>query len=81
MDEVKKVIKKRAPRKISPEKRIKQIDDKIAKIQAEADKKIAELMAEKEALLKPIKAKQIIDEAIKNMDPTEIAEKLGITIE
>lgn len=81
MDEVKKVIKKRAPRKISPEKRIKQIDDKIAKIQAEADKKIAELMAEKESLLKPIKAKQIIDEAIKNMDPTEIAEKLGITIE
>ena len=81
MDEVKKVIKKRAPRKISPEKRIKQIDDKIAKIQAEADKKITELMAEKESLLKPIKAKQIIDEAIRNMDPTEIAEKLGITIE
>ena len=81
MDEVKKVIRKRAPRKVTPEKRIAAIDKQIAKIQADTERKIAELEAEKEELMKPIRAKQILDEAVKTMDPAEIAEKLGITIE
>ena len=81
MDEIKKVVRKRKPRTISPEKQIAAIDKKIAKIQADADKKIAELQAEKEALLKPIRAKQLVDEAIKNMSTEEIAEKLGISLD
>ncbi|MBQ2695088.1 hypothetical protein IJG04_00395 [Candidatus Saccharibacteria bacterium] len=81
MDEVKKVIKKRAPRKVAPEKQIAAIDRKIAKIKEDADKKIAAIEAEKEALLKPIKAKKLLEEAAKTMAPEEIAEKLGITID
>ena len=67
MDEVKKVVKR--TRKIDPMKRI-----------AAIDKKIAALQAEKEELLKPIRAKQLIEEATKTMSPEEIAEKLGIDI-
>ena len=68
MDEVKKVVRRN--RKPNPEKRI-----------AAIDKKIAELQAEKEALLKPIQAKKLIDEAAKTMSPEEIAEKLGLTLD
>ncbi len=81
MDEIKKVVKKRKPRTISPEKQVAAIDRKIAKIQADAEKKIAALQAEKDALLKPIRAKQVVEEAIKNMTPEEIAEKLGISLD
>lgn len=68
MDEVKKVVKR--TRRVNPEKRI-----------AAIDKKIAELEAEKEALLKPIRAKALIEEAVKTMSPEEIAEKLGLSID
>lgn len=68
MEEVKKVVKR--TRKVNVEKRI-----------AAIDKKIAALEAEKEELMKPIRARQIIEEAIKTMDPKEIAEKLGIDLE
>ena len=68
MEEVKKVVKKRT-RRTDPEKRIATIDKQIAKLQAE-----------KEALLKPIQAKKILEEAAKTMSPEEIAEKLGISI-
>ena len=81
MDEIKKVVKKRKPRTISPEKQVAAIDRKIAKIQADAEKKTAALQAEKDALLKPIRAKQVVEEAIKNMTPEEIAEKLGISLD
>lgn len=81
MDEIKKVVKKRKPRTISPEKQVAAIDRKIAKIRADAEKKIAALQAEKDAILKPIRAKQVVEEAIKNMSPEEIAEKLGISLD
>ena len=81
MDEIKKVVKKRKPRTISPEKQVAAIDRKIAKIRADAENKIAALQAEKDALLKPIRAKQVVEEAIKNMSPEEIAEKLGISLD
>ena len=81
MDEIKKVVKKRKPRTISPEKQVAAIDRKIAKIRADAEKRIAALQAEKDALLKPIRAKQVVEEAIKNMSPEEIAEKLGISLD
>ena len=81
MDEIKKVVKKRKPRTISPEKQVAAIDRKIAKIRADAEHKIAALQAEKDALLKPIRAKQVVEEAIKNMSPEEIAEKLGISLD
>ena len=81
MDEIKKVVKKRKPRTISPEKQVAAIDRKIAKIQADAEKKIAALQAEKDAFLKPIRASQVVEEAIKNMSPEEIAEKLGISLD
>lgn len=68
MDEVVKKVRKK--RTMDPMKRI-----------AAIDKKIAELEAEKEALLKPIKAKQLIEEATKTMSPEEIAAKLGIELE
>lgn len=64
---VKKVRKKRT---IDPAKKI-----------AAIDRKIAALQAEKEALLKPIKARELIEEAIKTMDPEEIAAKLGIDLD
>lgn len=68
MDEVVKKVRKK--RTVDPMKRV-----------AAIDKKIAALQAEKEAILKPIKAKQVIEEAIKTMDPAEIAEKLGIELD
>ena len=81
MDEIKKVVKKRGPRKVTAEKQIAAIDRRIAKIQADADKKIADLLEQKEALLKPIKARQVVEEAIKSMSPEEIAEKLGLSLD
>ena len=70
MDEVKKEVKKVVKRKQNPQRRI-----------ATIDKKIAALQAEKEALLKPIQAKKLIEEAVKTMDPEEVAAKLGIELE
>ena len=69
MDEVKKVVKKRT-RKVNAEKRIAAIDKQIAKLQAE-----------KEALMKPLLAQKVLDEAAKTMSPEEIAEKLGLPLE
>lgn len=69
MDEVKKAVKKRT-RRIDPEKRIAAIDKQIAKLQAE-----------KEELLEPIRAKKVLEEAVKTMSAEEIAEKLGIEID
>lgn len=69
MDEVKKAVKKRT-RRTDPEKRIAAIDKQIAKLQAE-----------KEELLKPIRAKKVLEEAVKTMSAEEIAEKLGIEID
>lgn len=77
MDEIKKVAKIRKPRVLSAEARAKQIDRKIAKLKAQ----IAELEAEKIEVLKPAKVKQAVEEAIKNMSPEELAEKLGIDVE
>lgn len=68
MDEVVKKVRRK--RTVDPMKRV-----------AAIDKKIAALQEEKEALLKPIRTKQLIEEAVKTMDPEEIAEKLGIEIE
>lgn len=68
MDEVVKKVRRK--RTVDPMKRV-----------AAIDKKIAALQEEKEALLKPIRAKQLIEEAVKTMDPEEIAEKLGIELE
>lgn len=52
----------------TPEARIKAIDEKIAKLQAE-----------KEAILRPLKLKAVIEKAEGlGMSPEEIAEKLGI---
>lgn len=69
--------KKRKPRVLGPEAKVKIIDRKIAKLL----KQVAELEAEKEEILKPIKTKELIAEAIKNMSPEEVAEKLGISLE
>lgn len=74
MDEVKKT---RKPRVLSAEAKIRAIDKKILKLQAQ----IAALEAEKVLLAKPIRVKEAVDEAIKKMTPEEIAEKLGIEVE
>lgn len=74
MDEIKKI---RKPRVISPEARAKQIDRKIAKLKAQIEK----LEAEKIDVLKPAKVKQAVDDALKNMSPEEIAEKLGLKVD
>ena len=68
MDEVVKKVRKK--RTVDPMKRIVAID-----------KKIAALEVEKEELMKPIKTKQLLDEAVKTMSPEEIAAKLGINFE
>jgi|GEM_PF-6897140 len=81
MDEIKKVVRKRKPRTIAPEKQIAAIDKKIEKIKAESARKIEELEAQKDAIMKPIKAKKALEEAMKNMSPEEIAEKLGINLD
>lgn len=52
----------------TPEAKIKAIDEKIAKLQAE-----------KEAILRPLRLKAVIEKADElGMTPEEIAEKLGI---
>lgn len=50
--------------------------DQIDKI----DAKIAELQKKKEELLKPLKAKELIEKAAASMSIEELAEKLGIDI-
>lgn len=65
MAEEKKTVTRR---KRTPEQRIKDIDAKIAKLQAE-----------KAELEKPIKIQQILEKA-SNLSPEEIAEKLGINL-
>lgn len=77
MDEIKKVVKNRKPRVLSPEARARQIDKKIAKLQDQ----IAALELEKEELLKPIQLKKAVEEAVGNMSTEELAEKLGISID
>lgn len=65
MAEEKKTVTRR---KRTPEQRIKDIDAKIAKLQAE-----------KSELEKPIKIQQILEKA-SNLSPEEIAEKLGVNL-
>ncbi len=65
MAEEKKTVTRR---KRTPEQRIKDIDAKIAKLQAE-----------KAELEKPIKIQQILEKA-SNLSPEEIAEKLGVNL-
>lgn len=72
MDEV----KKRKPRILSPEAKVKMIDKKIAKLQDQ----IAELELEKEEILKPIQLRKAVEDAMNNMSTEEIAEKLGIEL-
>lgn len=52
------------------------VEDRIAEI----DRKIADLEAKKEELLRPAKMKKIIEAAAENMTPEEIAEKLGVEL-
>lgn len=52
------------------------IQDQIDKI----DVKIAELQKKKEELLKPLKAKELIEKAATSMSLEELAEKLGIDL-
>lgn len=59
------------------EERIKIIDEKIAKKQAE----IAELEAQKQKLLHPVNMRTVMAKAKEaGLSPEEIAEKLGIEI-
>ena len=52
------------------------IQDQIDKI----DVKISELQKKKEELLKPLKAKELIEKAATSMSLEELAEKLGLDI-
>lgn len=76
MDEIKNVVKKRKPRVLGPEARVKQIDRKIAKLKDQ----IAELELEREEVLKPIQLKKAVEEAMSNMSTEELAAKLGIEL-
>lgn len=76
MDEIKKVVKKRKPRVLGPEARVKQIDRKIAKLKDQ----IAELELEREEVLKPIQLKKAVEEAMSNMSTEELAAKLGVEL-
>lgn len=60
--------KRGSRRKRSPEQRIKEIEAKIAKLQAE-----------KEELERPLKIKQILEKAV-DLSPEEIAQKLGVEL-
>lgn len=63
-----KIVKTPGRNRKTPEEKAAAIDEKIAK-----------LVAEKEAILRPIEMKKIIDEAAsKGMTPDEIKEKLGL---
>lgn len=76
MDEIKNVVKKRKPRVLGPEAKVKQIDRKIAKLKDQ----IAELELEREEIMKPIQLKKAVEEAMSNMSTEELAEKLGIEL-
>lgn len=76
MDEIKKAVKKRKPRVLGPEAKVKQIDRKIAKLKDQ----IAELELEREEVLKPIQLKKAVEEAMSNMSTEELAAKLGIEL-
>ena len=59
------------------EERIKSIDEKIAKKQAE----IAELEAQKQKILHPVSMKAVMAKAKEaGLSPEEIAEKLGLEL-
>lgn len=76
MDEIKNVVKKRKPRVLGPEAKVKQIDRKIAKLKDQ----IAELELEREEIMKPIQLKKAVEEAMSNMSTEELAAKLGIEL-
>lgn len=76
MDEIKNVAKKRKPRVLGPEAKVKQIDRKIAKLKDQ----IAELELEREEIMKPIQLKKAVEEAMSNMSTEELAKKLGIEL-
>ena len=68
MDEA--IAKAKRTRKVNVERRVASIDAKIAKLEAE-----------KAELLKPMKIKQLINEAVENMDLEEVASRLDIKID
>lgn len=76
MDEIKKVVKKRKPRVLTPESKVKLIDKKIAKLKDQ----IAELELEREEVMKPIQLQKAVEEAMSNMSTEELAAKLGIEL-
>lgn len=76
MDEIKKAVKKRKPRVLTPESKVKLIDKKIAKLKDQ----IAELELEREEVLKPIQLKKAVEDAMSNMSTEELAAKLGIEL-
>lgn len=76
MDEIKKAVKKRKPRVLTPESKVKLIDKKIAKL----NDQIAALELEKEEVLKPIQLKKAVEDAMSNMSTEELAAKLGIEL-
>lgn len=76
MDEIKKAVKKRKPRVLTPESKVKLIDKKIVKLKDQ----IAALELEKEEVLKPIQLKKAVEDAMSNMSTEELAAKLGIEL-
>ena len=76
MDEIKNDVKKRKPRVLGPEAKVKQIDRKIAKLKDQ----IAELELEREEIMKPIQLKKAVEEAMSNMSTEELAAKLGVEL-
>ena len=68
--------KKRKPRVLGPEAKVKLIDKKIAKLKD----KIAELELEREEVLKPIQLQQAVEKAMSTMSTEELAAKLGIEV-
>lgn len=62
--------KPKRTRHVDPMKRIKKIDEQIAKLQAE-----------KEELMKPLRAQLLLEQVFKTMSYEELVEKLGVKLD
>ncbi len=62
--------KPKRTRHVDPMKRIKKIDEQIAKLQAE-----------KEELMKPLRAQLLLEQVSKTMSYEELVEKLGVKLD
>ena len=62
--------KPKRTRHVYPMKRIKKIDEQIAKLQAE-----------KEELMKPLRAQLLLEQVSKTMSYEELVEKLGVKLD